>query len=299
MRSPLSFFIFALICAVLFGNGCQPASKEKSISDYIASLRNGNYLKRVAAAKALSEKVGPEDAAAVEPLSRALKDQDESIRIYAVKALGRIGDPEALPIIIEATRDPSSYVRYEAVMVLDLFPDPRSIDALRKSLRDESSHVRYAACQSLGDLKAAGTFHHLIFALKDESSYVRSSAALALAKLGDSSAVPALEQNLTDPNEWVRNSAALALHELGSVSGISVLIDNLSSETADKGGKVRAQAVEYLRRLSGQNFGFDPDASAQKRQPAVVRWKDWARKRQVSESAPAGSGEKTGPGGGR
>lgn len=295
MRSLFNFYLPVLLLAAVTGSGCRPAPEEKSIPDYVAALDKGEYLTRVSAAKALSEKAGPEDGAALPALIRALKDPNESVRLYSIKALGNIGDPAALPALVESARDPSSYVRYEAVGVLGLFSDPRAINALRKALGDESSHVRYAACKSLGDLEAQDALHHLVFALKDESTYVRSAASLALGKLGDTSVIPLLQKSLADPNEWVRNSAGRALHGLGSTSGIPVLIENLSSETADKGGTVRKQAVEFLRQISGQNFGFDPDAPDPQRQAAVSRWEDWAEKQRPAVTPLTRSEEESAP----
>ena len=49
-------------------------------------------------------------------LDIAAKDKDRSVRMMAIRTLGRIGDEKAIPIIYRAIRDPDDQVRWEAVM---------------------------------------------------------------------------------------------------------------------------------------------------------------------------------------
>lgn len=299
--------------------GCQTAKKEKTLDDYIADLKSDDYLTRVAAAKALSEQAGPPNVNAIPSLLNARKDTNESVRRYSAKALANIGGISAFRPLTEFFNDPSSYVRYEVVMGLSRYQDPRVKDYFLKALQDDASHVRYAACEGLGKLKmkealpalisalqdpkssyvrtgaaraigelglpAART--NLILALSDSESYVRSAAAEALGKLGEPGAIPYLQKKLDDYNEWVRNSAALALYWLGDKSGIPVLIKNLGSELKDDKGSVSEQAVNYLRTISGQKFGFDPKVPPQRRQEAISRWQQWWAKQQATPTPSA------------
>jgi hypothetical protein len=49
-------------------------------------------------------------------LDIAAKDKDRSVRLMAIRTLGRIGDEKAIPLIYRAIRDPDDQVRWEAVM---------------------------------------------------------------------------------------------------------------------------------------------------------------------------------------
>jgi HEAT repeat protein len=49
-------------------------------------------------------------------LDIAAKDKDRSVRLMAIRTLGRIGDEKAIPTIYRAIRDPDDQVRWEAVM---------------------------------------------------------------------------------------------------------------------------------------------------------------------------------------
>ena len=53
---------------------------------------------------------------AVSSLDIAAKDNDSSVRLMAVRTLGRIGDEKAIPILYRTIRDPDEKVRWEAVM---------------------------------------------------------------------------------------------------------------------------------------------------------------------------------------
>lgn len=53
---------------------------------------------------------------AIPSLDYASKDKDRSIRLMAVRTLGRIGEEKAIPTLYRAIRDPDDQVRWEAVM---------------------------------------------------------------------------------------------------------------------------------------------------------------------------------------
>ena len=53
---------------------------------------------------------------AIPSLDYASKDKDKSVRLMAVRTLGRIGEEKAIPLLYRAIRDPDDQVRWEAVM---------------------------------------------------------------------------------------------------------------------------------------------------------------------------------------
>ncbi|MDW8071139.1 MAG: HEAT repeat domain-containing protein, partial [Anaerolineae bacterium] len=94
-------------------------------------------------------------------LSRALRDENWRVRWAAAKALGKLGDAQAVPALLAA-------------------------------LQDEDWRVRVAAAEALGKLGDAQAVPALIAALRDEDADMRRAAVEALGKLGDAQAVPAL-----------------------------------------------------------------------------------------------------------
>ena len=54
---------------------------------------------------------------AVSPLIQALGDEDEDVRVAACRALGQIGDPQALPRLIQALEDEYKYKKVGGVYI--------------------------------------------------------------------------------------------------------------------------------------------------------------------------------------
>ena len=74
---------------------------------------------------------------------------DPLCREAAVAALGAVGDPRALDVVIAALGD-RAQVRRRAAVALAAFGDPRADDALRRCLEDRDWQVRQAAEDLLG-----------------------------------------------------------------------------------------------------------------------------------------------------
>ncbi|MFH1039362.1 MAG: HEAT repeat domain-containing protein [PVC group bacterium] len=272
-RARLCCIVLFFICALL--PGCGGREDEEDVVNYISDLSKEDFLQRMAAAKELSNRATGNDVVAVPYLVMSLQDSKELIGRYSAQALGTIRDYSSIPALITGSQEGSDYVRYDCVVALGRFNDPRVHGPLLNALQDESFYVRWAAAEALGNLKVPAAYAKLIAGLNDESSYVRSASATALGKLGDKGAVPYLRNSIYNPNLWVRNDAALALARLGDTEGIPVLIVNLSSAARDKKGVVREQAVQFLREITGKNFGFDPSDPLEVRKAAIKRWEQW------------------------
>ncbi|NEB48910.1 HEAT repeat domain-containing protein, partial [Streptomyces sp. SID339] len=71
--------------------------------------------------------------AAAAPLLAALATQEEqpgTLRAHAVRALGSIGVPDMLPVVLACARSPHEAVRGRAVVALGAFPVPEAARAL-------------------------------------------------------------------------------------------------------------------------------------------------------------------------
>ena len=279
-RHPFSrLFISGLILGGLL-TGCGGGSERDTIN-YVSDLGSDDPLIQMAAAKALSTEATEIDVVAVPYLIISLQDPRELIRRYSAQALGHIRDYSSIPALIKNAGRDSDYVRYDCIVSLNGFDDPRVKAALITGLKDKSSYVRWASADGLGELRVMEAYPQLISGLKDTSSHVRSASAKALGLLGDKAAIPHLRNSIYNPNLWVRNAAALALARLGDTEGIPILILHLSSEARDKKGTVREQAVDFLREISGKNFGYDPSVPPEKRKEAIARWEKWWEKQQA------------------
>lgn len=113
-----------------------------------ALLSDGDPLVRRAAATALVELDDPTGRTA---LARALLDPDASVRVVAIRGIGRLGAEPHLPTLIRILEeDPDWELRAEAAGVLAQLSDADVASALeRAESQDESPFVRAAARKAL------------------------------------------------------------------------------------------------------------------------------------------------------
>jgi HEAT repeat protein len=89
---------------------------------------------------------------AVDGLIVALKDPDVDVRCQAAWALGRTRKTRAVDPLIEAMADAAA-VRRQAVRALGEIGDPRAVPALTAALKDEDPRVRRYASKALARIK--------------------------------------------------------------------------------------------------------------------------------------------------
>jgi HEAT repeat protein len=154
--------------------------KAKAAVGDLAQAPDPNHTE--AAMKALAA-LGPDGFRALEEVL-ADRSLPEKTRGEVVQALGRVGDPRALPLlaaILRDEREPES-VRYCASVGISFFRKKAgpAREALEEALaRDASATVRQGAAIALGYLGDAASLPSLLEALGDASSTVRADAGKA------------------------------------------------------------------------------------------------------------------------
>ncbi len=201
------------------------------------------------------EKVPELGEIAVKALIVALGHDDESGRLKAVEALGKIRAREAVDHLMVCLKDPSMGVRAKAAWALGQCRDKRSVASLVIALHDPVENVRESACLALQAMgwtpsqtmervwfhlanhewdKLVGlggpSVEPLILGLTKGSSKVRRSAALALGKIKDARALDPLIAVLTDADANVRLSSARALGMIGDPCVAQKLIPCLTDD---------------------------------------------------------------------
>jgi hypothetical protein len=110
-------------------------------------LISPNFQVRKAAANALG-KMGSGEA--VPPLVRALGDEEENVRWFAVESLRKLGAVRATPQLCDLLRtDKSARVREIAATALGDLGQPAAVVALRGALDDENKRVQAQAAAAL------------------------------------------------------------------------------------------------------------------------------------------------------
>ena len=200
------------------------------------------------------------DSRPVPGLIALLKDKDRAVREDAAIALGMIGDPIAVPALIEAMQDGT--VRVRAIMALGMIADPRSVEPLIRVL--EGVGINFKGTPMPG-------------CIVSEEWFIREQAALALGHINDLRSVPALCRALKDTR--LREKAAQALIELGpqvidqlvdfindpESSKVEQLSDNVlafATNRLDAAGSLRALVMDVLMQL-----GWTPPEEAPAEEP--------------------------------
>jgi HEAT repeat protein len=175
---------------------------------------------RYTAAEALG-KIGPKADSAVPHLIRALCHDRDGVPREAARALGRIGNADAVKPLTEALSHGEMEARKNAAIALgDLgLKAAQAVSALILALDDDYKYVPSAAAESLGRIgpEARTAIPHLVRLVQSRgttNSSARANAAKTLGLLGDPAAIPALRNALQSDRASVLRSAALALRQL-------------------------------------------------------------------------------------
>jgi HEAT repeat protein len=136
----------------------------------------------------------------VEPLLSVLfNDQDSAVREDAVRALGDIGDPQAIDYLFTAMREPG--LRILAVEALGRIGDARAVPVLIDVLSGTSPPKATRTVAGCGDQW-------------NEEAMTQGAAARALGAIGDERAIPSLVAALNQT--FTRVEAATALAKFGT-----------------------------------------------------------------------------------
>jgi HEAT repeat protein len=170
-------------------------AEEKTGLEYLNEVRTGSQSRRWQAAfelaKWLGAHQGEEEAAALTPAMveafRSARQDDPRVRRYLALCLGYLRDARARPLLVEALSDEDVETRIYAIWALGSIGDPSDVGAILNLVKSDDPAIRKMAVYSLGAMKAQAARPLLIAALEDPTLDVAWNAAIALAQLGDSS----------------------------------------------------------------------------------------------------------------
>ena len=194
------------------------------------------------------------EVGAVELLVRSTRSRIPWRRALAVRTLGWAGAEETVPVLIGRIGDRSRYVREAAVRALGRIGDPQVLPLLGELFRVPGRvppGVVYDALVSFG-AAAAPTFAG---ALRSEHESVRVASCYGVAAVSEPEQARAeLAPLLADPEAPVRAAAAEALGQVGG----GTLPAGLARASRDEVATVRVaatRALGCLRRPAGGRAG--------------------------------------------
>ena len=138
-----------------------------------------------------------------------LKSPYQLDREKASDYLGEIGDPEAVPALIEALSDPT--ISWLAAESLGKIGDERAVGPLIAVLGSDEKWLRRNAAEALGKLRDPIAVEPIIRLLTDKKHDVREISARALGLIGDERALTALQGLANDPDLKVRDAALVSI----------------------------------------------------------------------------------------
>lgn len=155
-------------------------------------------------------------------LLAAMNDKRPAMRETATHVLGILGSRAATPRLIEALRDPVRAVQMQAIKALGRVRDPLAVPALLGTLRNADEQMGSQIFTSLVQLGHVA-IPSLIEASASGSAWIRWHCIRAMTEINDGRALPTLVQALGDADHSVAWMSAKGLAHFGKQSIAPVL----------------------------------------------------------------------------
>lgn len=241
-------------------------SEEKSSVEYLQEIRTGGVNRRWQAAFELSKFLNHQPEQAKEEglvpemvaVFQSAESDDPRVRRYLALALGHLGDPEAVPVLLDGIEDEDPETRIYSIWSLGRIGDARAVEPLLVLARNDDPGIRKMAVYGLGMLREQKAVPVLQAALDDSTFDVAWNAAIALAQLGDDSGRGRILQmldrefldSLSEMTEEQRAEAMVAAIKGAMLLGGEDLHHRLEEISEDDPNlKVRQAAFEALAEM--------------------------------------------------
>ena len=240
---------------------------RRAVPPLMNRLHDRSEQMRLSAANALGD-IG--DLRAVRPLvDIILRDPTPAVRAQGASALGRLGDPEVLPILVGALGDPEYWMRFRALEAIEVL-NPEDTSPLESALDDTNPEVRRRAALALERL---GRLEESFEALSSTEEAEVATAMARLVAVGRAGLSERFIRHLDDEEPGIRLNIVRILGQVGAAQHGPELIPVLHDESLD----MRMAAIDALGRLGTPNTGqalvdlfADNDRTLQQRAAAAL-----------------------------
>jgi len=263
-----AFFLIPLIITifgVMFFFMFKVLTYETSApEDYLTDIQIGSATKRWQAAFELSKLLSNPEMV---PTDEGFKNKMISIyehsihdnpmvRTYMALAMGRTGQQEYGPTLMNGMNDKDKGSRLAAIKALGLLAYAPAVNGIQEFADEKYSNAeRLAATIALGNIGEKSIIPILQKLLDDEEPNIRWDAAIALAKLEDSSGVQVIVnlldrsyfEHFTEVDEEEEVQAIMVAIQVSSQFPSNLFVTNLLKLAAfDKNMQIRDLAIKTL-----------------------------------------------------
>ncbi len=186
-----------------------------------------------------------------------LDDANPNVRALACDALGRVGDPKAVPVLFLRLSDPDARVSQGAVAAIQAIGGAEVEGLATQAARSTDTRIRRPALRILAYFGAPSTLGLFLDAMHDADDRVRDVAANGLAAIADRRAIEGL---LEASNHGSPRTRATAVRALGQTEGGDGVHERLLRALSDEDAWVRYYAVQALSRR-GDRTSAEPIAA--------------------------------------
>ena len=238
--------------------------ETNSPEDYLTDIQIGSATKRWQSAFELSKLLSNPDRVPMDEgfqhkmislYQKSIYD-DSKVRIYLAMAMGRSGQANYGPYLMDGLKDGDTITRLAAIKALGLLRYAPAVEPLQEFLAEKYlSEERLAATIALGSMGDKSLIPIFQKILDDEEPNIRWDAAIALAKLNDPSGlnviVNLLDRSYFDHfievNDEEEVKAILVAIQVSSQFPSQLFVTNLLKlATFDKNMQIRDLAIKTL-----------------------------------------------------
>lgn len=216
--------------------------KERAVPLILKTMSASEALLRQAALGAVLTVPGN---AATRAFARELPSAAPETKVSLLGALASRGDaPGVTEIVNQLAKDENETTRAAAVKALARLGDVSSVPALAAALQQPATSA--SASQTLIDLRGAGVGEALLKQAETGDAALRSGLLTVLAERRQTEALPLVRQAVNDEDARVRRAALKTLAALGTQQDLALLAELLVAKKDEAERDQAAQAMSDL-----------------------------------------------------
>lgn len=207
------------------------------------SMQSKDYAVFAAATRVSFEMPGE---AVTQVLAAELPKNSGDRQILITQALGKRGDPTALPALSAAAKNCEKSVRLAAIRAISELCNPSTVRLFQDLLADQDAEIAAAAKEALGALPGMEADSAVLFMLRSSDPARRDLGLELIGRRRMTSATPDLIKMAKDPQPAVRTAALRRLGELGTSRDLPGLLELLGEANTPQDMEGTEQALQVI-----------------------------------------------------